>query len=112
MKTQRAMHPRLAFLILALAAALLTLSACAYRSPDAFEGPAVTIVDEGRTYYLPAAQVDEADFLARDFIKNTAADGSTMFIRVQESDEPPREWYWDSNGDNNASDDGGGDLAN
>lgn len=98
--------------IAAAIAVPLVLSACGYRSPDAFEGPAVTVIDEGRTYYLPAGRVNEACYLARDFIKNTAPDGSTMFIRIPESDEPPREWYWNSNGGGrDSADDGGGDRS-
>ena len=67
----------------ALCAVTLSVAACADRQAT---GPMVTLHDNGKIRQVPASGFNEADYLKRGYIRNTDAQGNTIYVFVPKQD--------------------------
>lgn len=76
-------------MLLSVSALTLAVAMAPVASMGASGEPMVTIFENGKETRLPASQVDEASYIKRGFIKNTAADGSVILELIPKTDVPP-----------------------
>lgn len=70
--------------VLLAGAAMIHAAAGAARDKE--QGPTVTLIESGKKREVPLAGFDEQRYLARGYLKNTDADGNTVYIFIPDSD--------------------------
>ena len=96
-----------------LSGLMLNLAACADR--QAASGSTVTLEENGKRHQVAAADFNEAAYLKRGYIKNTDAQGNTIYVLVPKQDYADQPAFrgmdiLDPNNNRDPTDRGGGGL--
>ena len=80
------MRKGIRFLLLSLLAGMaLTAGACAARDTGA---PSVRVWESGGYREIPISRFNERAYLERGYIKNTDAEGNTLYVLIPSTDRP------------------------